>query len=197
MGLRTGAGRYAEGGGSNDSRCRPRKPRMTIMAESTETPAATPKSKTKAAPVSTPANVFEFPKFDMPKLEMPTALRELAEKGIAMAKENYDKMKNAAEEATDMLEETYSTASKGCSGYGLKLIETSRTNANAAFDLYGELLTVKSYAEAVELSTAYMRKQFDALTAQAKELAEEAQKVAADCAEPIKESLTSAFGKAA
>lgn len=163
------------------------------MAEPTETP--TPKSKAKPAPM--PANVFEFPKFDMPKFEMPSAFREVAEKSIAMAKENYDKMKTAAEEATGVLEETYSTASKGCTGYGLKLIETARTNSNAAFDLMGELLTAKSYAEFVELSTGFMRKQFDVAVAQAKDLTEEAQKVATDTAEPIKESFTSAFGKAA
>ena len=88
------------------------------MAEPSENP--TPKSKSKAA--AAPSNVFEMPKFEMPKLEMPTAFREMAEKGIAMAKESYDKMKNTAEEATDVLEETYSTASKGCTGYGLKVL---------------------------------------------------------------------------
>ena len=62
-----------------------------------------PKSKPKAAPAPA-ANVFEMPKFDMPKFEMPTAFREFAEKGVSMAKENYDKMKGAAEEATDVLE---------------------------------------------------------------------------------------------
>jgi phasin len=170
------------------------------MAETPDTPPATPKSKSKA--VAAPANVFEFPKFDMPKFEMPkfeipSAFREFAEKGISMAKENYDKMKTSAEDATDVLEETYSTASKGCSGYGLKVIETTRANSNAAFDLFGELLTAKSYAEMVELSTAFMRKQFDVMTAQAKELTEEAQKVVSDTAEPIKESFTSTFGKAA
>ncbi len=165
-----------------------------------DTPAATPKSKPKTAAVA--ANVFEMPKFEMPKFEMPkfevpTAFRELAEKGLATAKENYEKMKGVAEEATDALEETYSTASKGCSGYGLKVIDAARVNSNAAFDLCGELLTAKSYAEVVELSTAFMRKQFETMTAQTKELAEEAQKVATDCAEPIKESFTSTFSKAA
>jgi phasin len=161
-----------------------------------ETPAVTPKSKQKAAPVAT-TNVFEMPKFDIPKFEMPTAFRELAEKGIAMAKENYEKVKGAAEEATDVLEETYSTASKGYAGYGRKVIDAARANSNATFDLYGELLTAKSFAEVVELSTAFMRQQFDAVTAQAKELAEEAQKVATECSEPIKESFTSTFSKAA
>ena len=157
--------------------------------------ATTPKSKAK--PVPTPSNVFEMPKFDMPKFEMPTAFREMAEKGIAMAKDNYDKMKTTAEEATDVLEETYSAATKGCSGYGLKVIEAGRANANASFDLMTELLTAKSYAEVVELSTAFMRKQFDTMTAQAKDLVEEAQKVATDTAEPMKESFSHAFGKAA
>ncbi len=166
------------------------------MTETAETPTPTPKAKSKAAAAAA-ANVFEFPKFDMPKFEMPSAFREMAEMSVAMAKDNYDKMKSTAEDATDLLEETYSTASKGCSGYGLKLIEAARANSNAAFDLFGELLGAKSYAEVVELSTAHMRKQFDTMTAQVKDLSEEAQKVATDTAAPIKESFTSVFGKAA
>ena len=35
-------------------------------------------------------------------------------------------MKAAAEEATDVLEDTYATASKGASDYGLKVIENAR-----------------------------------------------------------------------
>ncbi len=139
---------------------------------------------------------FEMPKFEMPSMEVPPAFREAAEKGIAQAKENYGKLKTAAEQASDVLEETYATATKGCSGYGLKLIETTRANSNAAFDLFGELLTAKSYSEVVELTTAYMRSQFDTVTAQAKELTEQAQKVATETAEPLKESISS-FGKAA
>ena len=175
------------------------------MAETTATSAATPKAKPKPVAVSAP--VFEMPKFEMPKfdipkfempnIEMPAAFRELAEKGIAQAKDNYEKIKSAAEQATDVMEDTYSTASKGCSGYGLKLIETARANSNAAFDLYGDLLTAKSYSDVVEKTTAYMRSQFDTMTAQAKDLAEHAQKVATETAEPIKESFTSTFSKAA
>ena len=94
---------------------------------------------------------FEMPKFDMPNMEVPAAFREIAEKGVAQAKEGYEKMKTAAEDATEMLEDTYATASKGYSDYGLKLIETARANSNAAFDLFGELLSAKSVAEVVEL----------------------------------------------
>jgi len=166
---------------------------------------STAKMKPKPAPTSAPnyetpkfaTPRFEMPKFEIPKMEVPAAFREFAEKGVAQAKENYEKMKSVAEEATTTLEDTYSTAAKGCSGYGLKLIENVRANSNAAFDLFGELLAAKSYSEAVELSTAYLRSQFETVTAQAKDLTECAQKVATDTAAPIKESFSSVINKAA
>ena len=132
---------------------------------------------------------FEIPKFDAPNMEVPPAFREFAEKGIAQAKEGYEKIKANAEKTTETLEETYSIASKGCSDYGLKLIETARANSNAAFDLMGELMGAKSYSQVLELTTAFMRNRFDALTAQAKELTAQAQKVATESAEPMKETF--------
>lgn len=138
---------------------------------------------------------FEIPKFEMPKMEVPAAFREFAEKGVSQAKENYEKMKAAAEEATDVLEETYATATKGASEYGLKVIEAARANTNAAFDFYSDLMAVKSLAEVVELSTAHARKQFDTFSAQAKELSAFAQKVAVDTAEPMKNGVTKAFNR--
>jgi len=136
--------------------------------------------------------MFQMPKFgnlEMPNMEVPPAFREFAEKSISQAKEGYDKMKANAEKATETLETTYAIASKGYADYGLKLIETARANSNAAYDLMGELMGVKSYADMVELTTAYMRNRFDALSAQTKELSEHAQKVATETAEPIKESF--------
>jgi phasin len=163
------------------------------------TAASTTKAKSKPVAIGAPAfemPKFEMPKFEMPKFEVPPAFREFAEKGVAQAKENYEKVKSAAEQATDVLEDTYSTASKGCASYGLKVIEVTRANSDATFDLMSELMTAKSYSEVVELSSAYLRKQFDALIAQTKELSEHAQKVATETAEPIKESFGN-FSKAA
>ena len=154
-----------------------------------------PKSASSASGFEMPK--FEMPKFDLPKMEVPAAFREIAEKGLAQAKDNYEKMKTVAEETTDVLEDTYATASKGASEYGLKLIETSRTNANAAFDFFSQLLTAKSLSECVELSTAHAREQFETVSAQTKELATLAQKVTSDTVEPIKTGVTSAFRKVA
>lgn len=161
--------------------------------------ATSAKAKTKASTGAVSSTFelpkFEIPNFEMPKMEIPAAFREFAEKSVSQAKENYEKLKSVAEEATDILEETYATASKGAADYGLKVIETSRENTNAAFDFAAELMAVKSLSEAIELSTAFTRKQFEAATAQAKEFVALAQKVSTETAEPIKESVTKAFKK--
>jgi len=163
------------------------------------------KSKAKAANVGANAaaaghSAFEFPKFEipnfeMPKMEVPAAFREFAEKGASQAKETYEKMKAAAEEATDVLEDTYATATKGAADCGLKMIEATRANTNAAFDFYSDLMNVKSYSDMIELSTAHARKQFEAMTAQSKEFASLMQKMATETAEPIKDSVSKVFSK--
>jgi len=160
--------------------------------------ATAPKAKT-SKPVTGPFEMpkFEMPKFDIPKVEMPAAFREFAERGVAQAKDTYEKMKAAAEEATDVLETTYSTATKGASDYGLKVIEVARVNTNAAFDFAGELITAKSISEVIELSSAHARKHFEALTQQSRELGALAQKVATDTAEPLKSGMNKAFSKVA
>jgi phasin len=165
------------------------------MAEATS---ATPKTKT-SKPMTSAFEMpkFELPKFDMPKVEMPAAFREFAERGVAQAKDTYEKMKAAAEEATDVLETTYSTATKGASDYGLKVIEVARANTNAAFDFAGEIMAAKTLSEVVELTSAHARKQFETLTQQSKDLSALAQKVATDTAEPIKSGMNKAFSKVA
>jgi phasin len=173
---------------------------MTEATTVTNKPKAKPAGAGFAAADETPKFEiprFEMPKFDVPKLEMPAAFRDLAEKSVNQAKDNWEKMKAATEEATDLIEGSYATASKGAVEYGHKMLEVARANSNAAFDFASELMTVKSMSEAVELSTAHARKQFDALASQTKELTALAQKVASDTVEPIRQGVSSTFKKAA
>ena len=137
---------------------------------------------------------FEMPKFDsaafdLSKVEVPAAFREGAEKVVVQLKEGYAKMKTAAEEATDLIEDTYTTASAGVKDFNLKAIEATRLNLNASFDHARDLMGVKTFAEVVELQSAFIRKQFETLQAQAKELSTLAQKTATDTVEPVKEKV--------
>jgi phasin len=158
----------------------------------TEATAAATKAKT-AKPAVPP---FGPPNYAMPKMEVPAAFHEIADKGVAHAKDTYAKAKAASEEAADLLEDTYTTAAEGAMNYNLKIIEITRTNTKAAFDYAHELLGVKSLPEFIELSTVHARKQFDMVSAQNKELWALAQKLATETAEPIKTGISKAFNKA-
>ena len=138
-------------------------------------------------------SAFEIPKFgsfEMPKIEVPAAFRDFAEKGLSQARERCEK-------ANDLVEKAYASACKGASEYGFKVIEAARVNTNAAFDFATELMGVKSLSEFVELSTMHARRQFEVLTAQAKALAEVPRKVAIDTTEPAKEGVSKAIKKVA
>jgi phasin len=153
----------------------------------------TPSPRAKSKPISgsgTP--LFDFPKFVIPnfelsKFEIPFEFRGLAEKSASQAKETCEKMKNTNEEMTDRLRDAYATAVKGAADYGVRLIKAARTNTDTAFDYAIDVLAAKSLSEVVELSSAHLRKQFDALTEQSKELTAIAQKVANGTAEPVKD----------
>jgi len=123
---------------------------------------------------------YATPKLELPNMEVPPAFRELAAQGLAQAKDTYEKAKAATEKATDQLKDAYTTAAKGATVYNLKVIEIARANTNTAVDNAFELLGVKSPQEFVSLSTRHAQKQFEAMTAQTKELAELAQKVATE-----------------
>jgi phasin len=123
------------------------------------------------------------------------AFRQTAEKGVAQAKDTYEKAKVATEQATDILKDTYATVAKGATEYNLKVIEIARTNTNAAFEHVQELIGAKSPSEFVELSTAYARKQFDTMIAQSKELTDLAQKLTTKITEPLKAGATMALNK--
>lgn len=126
-------------------------------------------------------------------LEVPTAFREMAEKGVTQARETYDKFKEAAETTNGALESFYSTATKGANDFSSKLVEVARVNTNAAFDLASKLVGVKTMPEAAELLMAHGSKQIEVLSGQAKELAALSQKVAVDAVEPIRSSASKVF----
>jgi len=134
-----------------------------------------------------------FPHMDMPRVEIPAAYRDLAEKGIAQAKQNYERAKVVTEQASDVFETTVNVATKNMSEYGLRVMDAMRATTNANFDFARSLLSVKSPSEAVELSTSHARKQFEALTTQSKDLAALAQKLSTETVQPMRAGMDKAL----
>jgi phasin len=129
--------------------------------------------------------------------EVPEQMRAFAEKGVSQARDNYAKFKDAAESHNSTIEAVFTSASKGASTYSAKVMEFVKANTTANLDFAQELLGIKSPSEALELWTAHTRKTFEAISAQAKELAELTQKVAAETVEPIKANAAKYYKPAA
>jgi phasin len=122
--------------------------------------------------------------------EVPEQVRAFAEKGVSQARDNYAKFKDAAESHNGTIEAVFSAYSSGAKEYSAKVMDMFKASASANLDFAQELVGVKSPTAAIELWTSHARKQFETFTAQAKELAELAQKVATETAEPIKASVS-------
>jgi len=129
--------------------------------------------------------------------EVPEQMRALAEKGVSQARDSYARFKDVAESHNGTIEAVFTNASRGASEYSAKLMEFLKANTSANLDFAQELLSVKSPSAALELWTAHARKQFETLSAHAKELTELSQKVATETVEPIKANASKLFKPAA
>jgi phasin len=129
--------------------------------------------------------------------EVPEQMRAFAEKGVSQARESYAKFKDAAESHNGTVEAVFTTAHKGASEYAAKLMEFMKANTTAQLDFTQELFSVKSPSDAFALWTGHSKKQLETFQAQAKELAEIAQRAATAAAEPIKASAAKLYPPAA
>jgi phasin len=122
---------------------------------------------------------------------IPEAMRALAEKTVAQAREAYDRSTGAFEVAVDTMQKSFDAAGQGAVALNRKFLDIAQRNVSSGFDLAKSLAGVKNLADFVELQTAYWQKQFDALTAQAEEVRALSTKVTAAAAEPIKAHVAS------
>jgi len=131
--------------------------------------------------------------FDLPLFAVPGAFQGIAEQNVARAQENCEKMKAASGEIADILKEAFSSNAKGVADYTARIIEISNANASSAFDFLTHLMGTKSLSEVVQLSATHGRKNFEATSAQNKELWELARKLATETAEPVKKGFARAL----
>ena len=145
---------------------------------------ATKSAKTTKAAPAPAAAVFEAFQMNPPSFEMPAAMRDFAEKGVAQARDTYAKMKTAAEDATDVVEDTYETARDGAMTLSTKALDAAKSNTDASFAFAKDLFGAKTLSEVIELQTVFARQQFDAVSAQVKEFQETVQDIVTETTKP-------------
>jgi phasin len=145
--------------------------------------------------VSNPADaVFAF---DRRIAMTENAVRNLAERPVAYAKDAVEESTLAADQAFKAIEQAHAKAAKSAADLNLHFIGIARANMNAAFDFAQQLVSVKSPSELFELSAAHARKQFEVLSEQIKQLSALVQRVATDSAQPLQSGTAKVFDKVA
>jgi hypothetical protein len=145
-------------------------------------------TRTTQAPSTAPSSLI-----DESTAEPARLFADFLDQGLAQAKEAHERMLGAVE----ALEQVFAKAAKGSTDCHLRVVEMVQANANAAYDLAGELMVAESLAQLIALSANGARRQVDAAAAQFKELSGLARRVATDAAEPISANMSRAFSPAA
>jgi phasin len=127
---------------------------------------ATGKTNKTAKPTSAAFEAFSFP---TTPFEIPSVFRDFAEKSVTQAREAYAKLQGATEEASGLVEETLENAREGALAIGAKALDAAKSNTDASFAFAQGVFGAKTMSEVIELQSAFARKQFDAIAAQAKE----------------------------
>ena len=124
-----------------------------------------------------------------PNYEVPAEMRDLAEKSVDQARKAFDSFIGAARRTADTVQgstEAARTSAKDVSGRGFEYAEQ---NVNAAFDLAQKLVRSKDVQEAMQHQAEFVRSQFAAIQAQAKEFSGIAQSAMQQGAERAKSAL--------
>ena len=154
-------------------------------AKTTKSAAKTAQAQVTEVMETIENNVTEL--FPISTADVPEAFRDMAEKSVAQARENYAKVKAAAEDATDVLEESFETARANTLDLTAATLDAAKSNVDAGFAFLKDFMSVKSLSEAVELQTAFARERFDTSTAQAKDMQAKMTKMSEEASKPVKD----------
>ncbi len=125
------------------------------------------------------------------------AIKDYAEQSANYGKEFAEKSEAAAREAGKSFQKSYANAASDAADVRAQWIEMLRENINASFDFAHQLIAAKSPSEALELTTAHTRRQFETFLQQSQKLTELAQKAATGAVKPMQDGMKRAFDKAA
>lgn len=110
--------------------------------------------------------------------QIPTELRDFAEKSVDQARAAVDTLMGNAVKAAEQAQSTGQTFQTSLQTAVAKGFDFAQTNANATFDFAHKLVRTKDLKEAFELQSEFVRSQVATLQAQAKDLGSIAQSAA-------------------
>ena len=124
-----------------------------------------------------------------PNYEVPTEMRDFAEKSVEQARKAFDSFIGAARRTADTVQGSAELARTNALDVSSRGFEYAEQNVNAAFDLAQKLVRAKDVQEAMQHQAEFVRSQFASIQAQAKEFSGLAQSAMQQGAERAKSAM--------
>jgi len=124
-----------------------------------------------------------------PNYEIPTEMRDFAEKSVEQARKAFDSFIGAARRTADTVQGSTDLARTNATNISSRGFEYAEQNVNAAFDLAQKLVRARDVQEAMQHQAEFVRAQFAAIQAQAKEFGGLAQSAFQQSAENAKSAM--------
>ena len=102
--------------------------------------------------------------------QVPATLRDLAERNVSQTRAVYERSTNAVQAVLVNWNKSFGAANQGAVALNLKIMDITERNISTGFDLAINLAGARNVTEAVEMQSAYWRKQLGQLQTQAEEL---------------------------
>jgi phasin len=166
---------------------------MATAPKRSAVPLAVSAAPVEAAVATVNAVLKSEPQLAAPAAEIQQSFRTALEKGVVESRAAFAKAKSAADETANAFEVSFAAAKDGALAINAKALEAMRANADANFDFWKAMLSVKSLPDLITLQTEFARKQVETITSQTKDFGAMAQKAMADAVEPIKEQAARSF----
>ena len=107
--------------------------------------------------------------------ELPTEVRDFAEKSVEQARKAIDGFMSAAQKTADTFEGSANTVQASAKDAARKTFSYTEQNLSAAFDLAQRMVRAKDVQEAMQIQAEFVRSQFEAMQTQMKEFGSMAQ----------------------
>lgn len=128
----------------------------------------------------------------IPNYEVPTELREFAEKSVDQARKAFDGFIGAAHKAVASFENQSAGAQNNATETTRRTLSYAEQNIAAAFDLAEKLVRAKDLREVTQHQSDYLKNQFASLQQQAREFSANIQKSATEASQNVQNAVKEA-----
>ena len=107
---------------------------------------------------------------DKPTMEIPAAMREMAERNVEQARAAYTQFMDMARQAQDMVAKSSDAVASSAKEVQARALRYAQENVDASFSFASDLAKARDLKEFLEIQQRYAQKQAMVYTQQAQEL---------------------------